>query len=100
MRLLLCLFCWAAAAGDRAVIEVDRTVNANGIAGLAGAPVSVGYQLAELRVTLRMEGPLLAVIRSDGWTPGMRLSLPSCCSYGMGPRRWVSAFDHDLVMRD
>jgi hypothetical protein len=48
------------------VIEVDRTVNATGLAGLAGDQVSVGIQLAGQRVTLRMEGPLMAVIGSDG----------------------------------
>jgi transposase InsO family protein len=53
-------------AGDGAVIEVDRTVNASGLAGLAGRQVSVGFQLAGQRVTLRMEGPLVAVIGSDG----------------------------------
>jgi len=53
-------------AGDGAVIEVDRTVNATGLAGLAGGQVSVGYQLAGQRVTLRMEGPLMAVIGHDG----------------------------------
>jgi hypothetical protein len=52
--------------GNGAVIEVDRTVNANGLAGLAGRQVSVGYQLAGQRVTLRMEGPLMAVIGSGG----------------------------------
>jgi hypothetical protein len=48
------------------VIEVDRTVNGCGLAGLAGRQVSVGFQLAGQRVTLRMEGPLMAVIGSDG----------------------------------
>ena len=53
-------------AGEGAVIEVDRTVNATGLAGLAGDQVSVGIQLAGQRVTLRMEGPLMAVIGSGG----------------------------------
>jgi transposase InsO family protein len=53
-------------AGKAAVIEVDRTVNASGVVGLAGDQVSVGFQLAGQRVTLRMEGPLMAVIGSDG----------------------------------
>jgi hypothetical protein len=52
--------------GKAAVIEVDRTVNANGLAGLAGGQVSVGLQLAGQRVTLRMEGPLMAVLGADG----------------------------------
>jgi hypothetical protein len=53
-------------AGDGAVIEADRTVNGCGLAGLAGRQVSVGFQLAGQRVTLRMEGPLMAVIGTDG----------------------------------
>jgi transposase InsO family protein len=53
-------------AGKTAVIEVDRTVNASGLVGLAQKQVSVGFQLAGQRVTLRMEGPLMAVIGSDG----------------------------------
>jgi transposase InsO family protein len=53
-------------AGKAAVIEVDRTVNASGVIGLAQEQVSVGFQLAGQRVTLRMEGPLMAVIGSDG----------------------------------
>jgi hypothetical protein len=48
------------------VIEVDRTVNASGLVGLARKQVSVGFQLAGQRVTLRMEGPLMAVIGHDG----------------------------------
>jgi len=53
-------------AGKAAVIEVDRTVNASGVVGLARDQVGVGFQLAGQRVTLRMEGPLMAVIGSDG----------------------------------
>jgi transposase InsO family protein len=53
-------------AANAAVIEVDRTVNASGVIGLAQQQVSVGFQLAGQRVTLRMEGPLMAVIGSDG----------------------------------
>jgi transposase InsO family protein len=53
-------------AGKAAVIEVDRTVNASGLVGLARKQVSVGFQLAGQRVTLRMEGLLMAVIGSDG----------------------------------
>jgi transposase InsO family protein len=53
-------------AGQAAVIEVDRTVNASGVVGLAGGQVSVGFQLAGQRVTLRMEGPLMAVLGHDG----------------------------------
>ena len=53
-------------AGKTAVIEVDRTVNASGTVGLATGQVSVGSPLAGQRVTLRMEGPLMAVLGHDG----------------------------------
>ena len=48
------------------MIEVDRTVNASGTVGLATDQVSVGSPLAGQRVTLRMEGPLMAVLSHDG----------------------------------
>jgi hypothetical protein len=50
-------------AEDGAVIEVDRTVNAS---GLADQQVGVGSPLAGQRVTLRMEEPLMAVLGHDG----------------------------------
>jgi hypothetical protein len=53
-------------AGTGAVIEVDRTVNATGLISLAGRQVGVGSPLAGQRVTLRMEGPLMAVLGHDG----------------------------------
>jgi hypothetical protein len=53
-------------AGDGAVIEVDRTVNATGLVSLADQQVGVGLHLAGQRVTLRMEGPLMAVLGHDG----------------------------------
>ena len=53
-------------AGTATAIEIERTVNATGLVGLAGAQVSVGYQLAGQRVTLRMDGTQMAVITSDG----------------------------------
>ena len=53
-------------AGDGAVIEVDRTVNATGLISLADQQVGVGSPLAGQRVTLRMEGPLMAVLGHDG----------------------------------
>src|SRR5262249_45010806 len=54
------------AAGDGAVIEVDRTVNAGGLVSLGDRQVGVGSLLAGQRVTLRMEGPLMAVLGHDG----------------------------------
>jgi len=53
-------------AGPRAVIEVDRTVNATGLISLGDQQVGVGSPLAGQRVTLRMEGPLMAVVGHDG----------------------------------
>jgi hypothetical protein len=53
-------------AGTGTVVEVERTVNAAGLAGLAGAQVNVGYQLAGQRVILRMDGTQMMVITSDG----------------------------------
>ena len=53
-------------AGTGTAVEIERTVNATGLVGLAGGQVSVGYQLAGQRVTLRMDGTQMAVITSDG----------------------------------
>jgi transposase InsO family protein len=53
-------------AGTGTSVEVERTVNATGLVGLAGAQLSVGYQLAGQRVILRMDGTQMAVITSDG----------------------------------
>ena len=44
------------------VIEVDRTVDANGTADLAGHKVKVGAELARSKVTLRLDGHLIHVI--------------------------------------
>jgi integrase-like protein len=52
--------------GDGAVIEVDRTVNATGGVSLGGQQAGVGLPLTGQRVTLRMEGPLMAVLGHDG----------------------------------
>ena len=53
-------------AGTGTAVEIERTVNAAGLVGLAGAQVNVGYQLAGQRVTLRMDGTQMMVITSDG----------------------------------
>jgi hypothetical protein len=47
------------------VIEVDRAVDINGVADLAGHRVKIGPELARRRVTLRMDGHLIHVI-GDG----------------------------------
>ena len=41
-------------------------VNVAGLAGLAGARVSVGFELAGQRVTLRMDGTQMTVIGHEG----------------------------------
>jgi len=53
-------------SGTGTAIEVERMVNAAGLAGLGGAQVSVGFELAGQRVTLRMDGTQMAVIGQDG----------------------------------
>lgn len=45
---------------------MDRTVNATGLVSLGDQQVGVGLPLAGQRVTLRMEGPLMAVLGHDG----------------------------------
>ena len=55
----------AAALPAGTVIEVSRTVDVNGNADLAGRKVKVGAELARSKVTLRLDGHLLHVIR-DG----------------------------------
>jgi hypothetical protein len=53
-------------SGTGAAVEVERMVNATGLISLAGAQVSVGYQLAGQRVTPRMDGTQMIVISHDG----------------------------------
>jgi transposase InsO family protein len=76
-------------AGTGAVIEVDRTVNATGLVGLAGRQFGVGSQLAGQRVTLRMEGPMMAVIGSGGTLlRTMACPVPAAARYRLrGARR-------------
>jgi transposase InsO family protein len=54
------------AGGGAAAIEVDRLVNATGLASLAGDQVSVGYQLAGQKITLRMDGTQMAIFDHAG----------------------------------
>jgi hypothetical protein len=53
-------------AGTGTAVEVERTVNATGLVGLAGAQFNVGYQLAGQRVIVRMDGTVMMVITGDG----------------------------------
>jgi transposase InsO family protein len=53
-------------AGTGTAVEIERTVNACGLVGLAGAQVNVGYQLAGQRVIVRMDGTQMMVITGDG----------------------------------
>jgi len=55
------------------VIEADRAVDVNGIADLAGHRLKVGAELARCKVTLRLDGHLIHVIR-DG---ALAKTLPS-----------------------
>jgi transposase InsO family protein len=48
-----------------AVVEVDRNVDSSGIAQLGNAPVRIDYELANRRVTLRLDGHLMHVVH-DG----------------------------------
>ena len=47
------------------VIEVDRAVDVNGDADLAGKQLKVGTELARSKVTLRLDGHLVHVIRDS-----------------------------------
>src|SRR5215475_9830957 len=53
-------------SGTGTAIEIDRTVNGVGLAGLGGHQVNVGFDLAGQRVTLRMDGTQMAVISHGG----------------------------------
>jgi transposase InsO family protein len=53
-------------AGTGTAIEVERMVNGTGLIGLAGRQLTVGYELAGQRVTLRMNGTQMTVISHDG----------------------------------
>jgi transposase InsO family protein len=52
----------ASALPGGTVIEVDRAVDGDGIADLAGQRVKIGAELARRRVTLRLDGHLMHVI--------------------------------------
>ena len=76
-------------AGDGAVIEVDRTVNATGLVSLADQQAGVGLPLAGQRVTLRMDVPLMAVLGHEGTLlRTMACPIPADCRYRLrGARR-------------
>jgi hypothetical protein len=59
-------------AEDGESVDVDRTVNANGLVSLAGRYYSVGYHLAGQRVTLRLQGNVMAVLAG----PNLLRTLP------------------------
>ena len=52
-------------SGTGTAIEVDRLVNGAGLVCLASKQLSVGYELAGQRVTLRLDGTQMAVISHD-----------------------------------
>ena len=53
-------------AGTGTAVAVERMVNGTGLVALAGRQLSVGYELAGQRVTLRMDGTQMTVISHDG----------------------------------
>jgi hypothetical protein len=53
-------------SGTGTAIEIERTVNGVGLAGLGGRQVNVGFDLAGQRVTLRLDGTQMAVISHAG----------------------------------
>lgn len=53
-------------AGTGTAIEVDRLVNGAGLVCVAGKQLSVGYELAGQRVTLRMDGTQMTAISHNG----------------------------------
>jgi hypothetical protein len=53
-------------SGTGTAIEIERTVNGAGLAGLGGRRVNVGSDLAGQRVTLRLDGTQMAVISHAG----------------------------------
>jgi hypothetical protein len=52
--------------GIGTAVEIERMVNASGLAGLGGVQVSVGFEPAGQRVILRMDGTQMAIISQDG----------------------------------
>jgi transposase InsO family protein len=59
------------------VIEVSRTVDANGNADLAGRKVKVGPELARGKVTLRLDGHLLHVINGGALAKTLPSPVPA-----------------------
>ena len=59
------------------MIEVDRTVDASGIADLAGHKVKVGAELARGKVTLRLDGHLIHVIRDGALAKTLPSQIPA-----------------------
>jgi hypothetical protein len=53
-------------SGTGSAIGVERMVNGCGLASLAGVQFNVGLELAGQRITLRMDGTVMAVISHDG----------------------------------
>jgi hypothetical protein len=77
-----------------AAIEVDRTVNASGIASLGGTILAIGQILAGHRVTLRLESDVIHVVDEgvlaktipNPLTPEQRLKVPGARLAGAPPR--------------
>jgi hypothetical protein len=75
-------------AADEAVIGVDRTVNATCGVSLGDQQAGAGLPLAGQRVTLRMEGLLMAVLGHDGTLRTLACPIPPDRRYRLrGARR-------------
>lgn len=58
-------------------LDVDRTVNAGGLVSLAGHYYSVGLHLAGQRVTLRLQGNVMAVLAGNKLLRSLPCTVPS-----------------------
>jgi hypothetical protein len=58
-------------------VDVDRTVNACGLVSLAGRYYSIGYHLAGQRVTLRLQGNVMAVLAGNNLLRSLPCTVPA-----------------------
>jgi hypothetical protein len=58
-------------------VDVDRTVNASGLVSLAGRYYSIGYHLAGQRVTLRLQGNVMAVLAGNKLLRSLPCTVPA-----------------------
>ena len=78
-------------------VDVDRTGFASGLVSLAGRYFRIGYHLAGQRVTLRLQGNVMAVLAGNKCSaaflaPSPPRIAPQCKAPGLHPKnRWSSA---------